>query len=261
MLLVVDVGNSHTVLGLYEGRELRGHWRFVTANYRTGDELFILLNMLLQAVSVAPEGIHGCCVSSVVPQLNPALQQVSHKLFGVEPLMVEPGVRTGLVLHCDNPKEVGADRIVNAVGALEEHQGPLIIIDFGTATTYDAVTAKNEWIGGVIVPGVQLSADALFEHCAKLPRIEIVTPKTVIGRDTVGNIRSGLTYGYADMTDGLIRRMRREMGGEALVIATGGLARVIAEVAEEIDVVDSLLTLKGLRAVYTRNTPGAGAHK
>lgn len=253
MLLVVDVGNSHTVLGLYDGRELRGHWRVVTANYRTGDELQILLMMLLQSIELHPRQITGCCVSSVVPQLNPALQQVSRHAFQVEALMVEPGVKTGIILQVDNPREVGADRIVNAVGAREDHDGPLIIIDFGTATTFDALTAKSEWIGGIIVPGIQLSADALFEHCAKLPRVDVVVPKTVIGRDTVTNIRSGLTFGYADMTDGLIRRMRAEMGGKATAIATGGLAKAIAAVSKEVEVVDPWLTLKGLRAVYEKN--------
>ena len=253
MLLVVDVGNSHTVLGLYDGRELRGHWRVVTANYRTGDELQILLLMLLQSIGLQSSEITGCCVSSVVPQLNPALQQVSHHSFHVEALMVEPGVKTGIVLQVDNPREVGADRIVNAVGAREEHDGPLVIIDFGTATTFDAVTARAEWIGGIIVPGIQLSADALFENCAKLPRVDVIVPKTVIGRDTVANIRSGLTYGYTDMTDGLIRRMRSEMGGKAKAIATGGLAKVIGGVSKEIEVIDPWLTLKGLRAVYEKN--------
>jgi type III pantothenate kinase len=257
MLLVVDVGNSHTVLGLYDGRELRGHWRVVTANYRTGDELQILLMMLLQSIEMHPREITGCCASSVVPQLNPALQQVARNAFKVEALMVEPGVRTGIMLQVDNPREVGADRIVNAVGAREDHQGPLIIIDFGTATTFDALTAKSEWIGGIIVPGIQLSADALFEHCAKLPRVDIVVPRTVIGRDTVTNIRAGLTYGYADMTDGLIRRMRAEMGGAAKAVATGGLAKTIAAVSKEIEVVDPLLTLRGLRAVFEKNNGAA----
>jgi type III pantothenate kinase len=253
MLLVIDVGNSNTVLGLYDGDELRGHWRVVTTNYRTGDELRILFSMLLSSGGFNVKEIRGCCVSSVVPQLNPALSQVSRDTFGCEALMVGPGVKTGLVLQCDNPKEVGADRIVNAVGALEEHEGPLIIVDFGTATTFDAVTAKGEWKGGVIVPGVMLSAEALFEHCAKLPQIEIAVPAHVIGRDTVSNIRSGLTYGYTDMVDGLARRMAAEMGGDPKVIATGGLASMIASISSEIDVVDPELTLKGLKAVYRKN--------
>ncbi|MBI2425178.1 MAG: type III pantothenate kinase [Candidatus Hydrogenedentes bacterium] len=253
MLLVIDVGNSHTVIGLYEDQRLVGQWRAVTTNYRTGDELRILLLMLLQTAGIQPAGIRGCCISSVVPQLNLALQQMAKDAFDVTPLMVGPGVKTGLLLQCDNPKEVGADRIVNSVGALEEHEGPLIIIDFGTATTFDAVTANREWRGGVIVPGVQLSADALFERCAKLPRVELSTPPHVIGRDTVGNIRSGLTYGYADLVDGLVRRMAAEMEGNPKVIATGGLASVIAKVGKSIDVVDPELTLKGLKAIYERN--------
>lgn len=253
MLLVIDVGNSHTVLGLYEGDTLQGQWRVVTNNYRTGDELRILFTMLLRNDGIDPAVIEGCCISSVVPQLNMALQEVSQNTFGVTPLMVGPGVKTGLQLQCDNPKEVGADRIVNAVGAVESYEGALIIIDFGTATTFDAVTAKAEWRGGAIVPGIQLSAEALFEHCAKLPRVEITRPEHVIGRDTVTNIRSGLTYGYADLVDGLVRRFMAEMGGKPTVVATGGLAGVMAEVGESIDVVDPHLTLKGLKAVYHRN--------
>lgn len=258
MLLVMDVGNTDTVLGLFEGENLRGHWRVCTGNYRTGDELRMLFHMLLQTEGIDPGHIEGCCVSSVVPQLNPALEHIAHSVFGASLLMVGPGVKTGLMLQVENPKEVGADRIVNAVGALAEHKGPLIVIDFGTATTFDAISAKNEWRGGVITAGVNLSADVLFERCAKLPRVDIAVPPSVIGRDTVSNIRSGLTYGYADMTDGLIRRMAAELGGKVKVIATGGLAGIIAQVAERIDVVDPRLTLKGLRAVYEKNTK-AGA--
>lgn len=257
MLLVMDVGNTNTVLGLYEGERLAGHWRVMTNNYRTGDELRLLYSMLLQNAGMTPQAITGCCVSSVVPQLNHALQQVSRDAFGIEPLMVEPGIKTGLVLQIENPKEVGADRIVNAVGALEEYPGSLIIIDFGTATTFDVVTAKHEWRGGVIVPGVQLAAEALFEHCARLPRVDISTPPAVIGRDTVNNIRSGLTYGYADLVDGLVRRICVEMDDTPTVVATGGLAPMIQQVSSHIDVVDPLLTLKGLRAVFRRNEKGA----
>lgn len=253
MLLVVDVGNSHTVLGLYRGDTLIGHWRVVTSNYRTGDEMHILLAMLLQGIGIDRKQVTGCCISSVVPQMNPALQEVSHNAFRITPLMVGPGIKTGLVLQCENPKEVGADRIVNSVGALEEHKGPLIIIDFGTATTFDVITAKAEWLGGVIVPGLQLSADALFERCAKLPRVEVLVPPSVIGRDTIANIRAGLTYGYADMIDGLVRRIGEEIGAKPTVVATGGFARLMAEVARGIDVVDPLLTLKGLKAVYHKN--------
>ncbi|HEO71070.1 MAG TPA: type III pantothenate kinase [Candidatus Hydrogenedentes bacterium] len=253
MLLVMDVGNSHTVLGLYESDALRAHWRVSTAHYRTGDELRILLAVLLQQKGVNKEDIRGCCIASVVPQLNLALQEVSREGLGVEAVMVEPGVKTGLILQCENPKEVGADRIVNSVAALEEHGGPLIVLDFGTATTFDAVTEKAEWRGGVIVPGLQLSASALAERCAKLPSVEIVRPPAVIGRDTIANIRAGLTYGYADMVDGLLRRIAAEMNAAPTVVATGGLAGIIAGIAERIDFVDPYLTLKGLKAVYEKN--------
>lgn len=253
MLLVMDVGNTHSVLGLYEGDTLRGHWRVFTGNYRTGDELRMLLHMLLQTEGIDPGHIEGCCVSSVVPQINPAIEHIAKHVFGARLLMVGPGVKTGIVLQVENPKEVGADRIVNAVGALAEFPGPLIVIDFGTATTFDAISDKNEWRGGVIAAGLNLSADVLFERCAKLPRVDIAVPSTVIGRDTVSNIRSGLTYGYADMVDGLVRRMGKELGGKPTVIATGGLSGIIAQVSETIDVVDPLLTLKGLKAVYEKN--------
>lgn len=253
MLLVLDVGNTNTVAGLYEADELRAHWRIMTRNFRTSDELRILLSMLLQQDGFELKAIKGVCISSVVPQLNMALSQAAREGFGVEPVLVEPGIKTGIKLHNENPKELGADRLVNCVAAAEEYEGPFIIIDFGTATTFDYLTADAEYKGGIIVPGIQLSADALFEHCAKLPRVEISVPKHVIGRDTNTNIRSGLTYGYADMVDGLVRRMGAEMSTTPMVIATGGLAKIIDEAAESIDVVDPLLTMKGLRALYEKN--------
>ncbi len=253
MLLVIDVGNSQTVIGLYEGEELAAHWRVVTANYRTSDEIRILFSMLMSSEGINPAAVSGCCIASVVPQLNHGLAQVAQRVFNTDPLMVGPGIKTGLVLQVDNPKEVGADRIVNAVGAMHEYDGALIVIDLGTATTLDAVSAKHEWKGGVILPGLQLSADALFERCAKLPQVEIDVPPNVIGRDTVTNIRSGLTYGYAEMLDGLARRMAAELGDKATVVATGGLAGTIATLSREITKVDPYLTLKGLRAVWMRN--------
>ncbi|MGI6139142.1 MAG: type III pantothenate kinase [Candidatus Hydrogenedentales bacterium] len=253
MLFVVDIGNSHTVLGLYKEKELLGQWRVFTSNYRTGDELSILLTMLLQSIQVNQQEITGCCVSSVVPPLNGAIQYVCKRAFGIEALMVEPGVKTGVMLQCENPREVGADRIANAVGALEEYPGPLIVIDFGTAITFDVITERMEWLGGVIAPGIQLSADSLFERCARLPRVDIVAPKEVIGRNTVTNIQAGLTYGYADMVDGIVGRICKELGRDAKVIATGGYARRISSVSKRIDLVDPLLTLKGLRAIYERN--------
>ncbi len=257
MLLVMDVGNTITVIGLYEGPELRAHWRSITGNYRTSDELRVFLTMLLHADGLEPEMVNGCCVSSVVPALNPALMDLCANHFGAELVFVEPGVKTGLVIQVDNPKEVGADRIVNAVGALEEHEGPLIAIDFGTATTFDAITKRGEYRGGIIVPGIKTAADALFEKCAKLPSVEIVKPPSVIGKNTIDHIRSGLTYGYADMVDGLIQRMAAEMGEKPLVLATGGFAELVADIATRIDIVDPYLTLKGLRAVFLKNRKGA----
>lgn len=253
MLLVVDAGNSQTELGLFDADRIIGQWRVVTTNYRTRDELHILLTMLLHSIDVSREDIRGCCIASVVPHLNSALQQACEYTFGINPLMVEPGVKTGIVLQCDNPKEVGADRIANAAGARTQCTDAMIIIDFGTATTFDVMTEKAEWLGGLIVPGVQLSADALFENCARLPRVPIKAPRSAIGRDTVSNIQAGLTYGYADMVDGLVARICREMNMPLQVIATGGLSRAISEVAERIDLVDPLLTLKGLCAIHERN--------
>ena len=253
MLFVIDVGNSQTVPGLYEGDTLRAHWRVSTIGHRTADELRILLTMLLRGEGIAPEAVTGCCISSVVPQLNAALLQVSQDMFHVDPVMIGPGVKTGLVIQVDNPREVGADRIVNAVAAVKEYGTPLIIIDLGTATTLDAISEQAEYRGGVILPGIFLASDVLFERCAQLPRVELTVPPAVIGRNTVTCIQAGLTYGYAELVDGLIGRMAAEMGGSPKVIATGGLANVIAGVARKIDTVDPLLTLKGLKAVFDRN--------
>ena len=253
MLLVLDVGNSQTVVGLYEGEDLRTHYRVSTSSDRTVDEWRALLTPLLERDGVTPSEVTGCCLSSVVPPVNRALQQVCRDEFEVDPVVVGPGIRTGIQLRSDNPKEIGADRIVNIIAAVEEHEGALIVIDFGTATTFDYVTEKRERTGGIIVPGVQLAADALFDRCALLPRVEITLPGRVIGRDTASNIRSGLTYGYGEMVDGLVRRMGEETDSTPKVVATGGLATVVAEAASRIDVVEPFLTLKGLRLVYTRN--------
>ncbi len=253
MLLVVDVGNTNTVVGLYDGDDLADHWRLATDNYRTSDELRVFFTMLLQQAGYDPAAVTGCCMSSVVPQLNAAIVRVIQKGFGIEPIIVEPGIRTGLKLQNENPKEIGADRIVNAVAAVEEYEGEKIVIDFGTATTFSYITAQAEYKGGIILPGIQLSANALFEHCAKLPRVEISVPDTVIGRDTVSNIRSGLTYGYAEMVQGLVRRIGEEAGTTPKVIATGGLSSIIADVTSSIDVHDPLLTMKGLKLIYHKN--------
>jgi len=253
MLLVIDVGNSNMALGLYDGNELRGHWRVLTTNYHTADELRIMLAMLLEHDGLSARDVTGCCISSVVPQLNRSLIEVTEVAFGVDPVMVGPGVKTGLVLRCANPKEVGADRIVNSVAAFEEYGGPLIIVDFGTATTFDVVSENAEWRGAIIFPGIQLAANALFEKCAKLPRVDVTIPAKIIGKDTVENINAGLTYGYACLVDGLVERIAEEMGAQPKVVATGGLAATIASITRRIDCVDPFLTLKGLRAIYHKN--------
>ena len=259
MLVVIDAGNSNVVIGLYKSDALVTHWRIMTAGYRTADELRIQFGMLMHEAGYNPKEVTGCCISSVVPQLNSALVQVAHDAFRVEPIMVEPGIRTGVKLHTENPKELGADRLVNAVGAAEEYPGEKIIVDFGTATTLDYITAANEYKGGIILAGIQLSANALFEHCAKLPRVDVAVPEKAIGRNTVDAISSGLTYGYAEMIDGLVRRMSREMGGKPRVIATGGLAESIGPLSATINVVDPLLTMKGLKAIYFKNAKVAAA--
>ena len=253
MLLVIEVGNTNTKLGLYSGDELVAHWRVVTGKYETLDEFRMLIATLLHHDGLDKASITGCCISSVVPQFNQALDTACTAVFGQPPLFVGPGVKTGLTIHVENPKEVGADRICSAVGALDDHEPPLIVLDFGTATTFDAIFEGNEYRGGVIVPGLEISAAALFEKCAKLPKVDIAIPPNVIGRDTVTNIRSGLTYGYAGLVDGIVNRMEKEMGGKATVIASGGFAPLMTEVSDTIQHVDDLLTLKGLRAIYERN--------
>lgn len=253
MLLVVDVGNSHTVLGLYEGEELVAHWRVVTTTHRTSDELRILFLNLLQERGYNVKDVTGCCVSSVVPELNHALQDMCRQTFDTEPLFIGPGVKTGLIIQTENPKEVGADRIVNTVAAFEEFGGPLIVVDFGTATTFDAVSEKGEYLGGAIVPGIEISAEALSEKCAKLPRVEISKTESPIGRDTISAVRAGLTFGYADLVDGLITRIEKEIGSKSHVVATGGMANFIGSMTQHIGNIDEWLTLKGLRIIHAKN--------
>ncbi len=253
MLLVVDVGNSHTVFGLYQDEELVAHWRVVTTTHRTSDELRILFLNLLEERGYSVKNVTGCCVSSVVPELNHSLQSMCRQTFDTEPLFIGPGVKTGLIILTENPKEVGADRIVNTVAAFEEFGGPLIVVDFGTATTFDAVSDKGEYLGGAIVPGIEISAEALSEKCAKLPRVEITKTESAIGRDTIACVRSGLTFGYADLVDGLINRIGKELGGKPYVVATGGIAGFIGSMSERIDTIDQWLTLKGLRIIFDKN--------
>jgi type III pantothenate kinase len=250
-LLVVDVGNSNVVLGVYRDDDLLNSWRLATARERTADEYGILVRQLTDGtINGALEGV---IISSVVPPLNSTMASMIEKYFGVQPLFVEPGVKTGIAIQVDNPQEVGADRIVNCVAVHDKYGGPAIIVDFGTATTFDVVTADAKYVGGVIAPGITISAEALFARAARLPRVDIRRPPTVIGTNTVVNIQSGLYFGYLGLVDGILARMKREVAGVKKVIATGGLASLLAEESEYIEEVDDDLTLKGLKIIYDRN--------
>jgi len=254
VLLAIDVGNTHTVIGLYTGEHLVDHWRIASRVQRTADELGVLLASLFAAH--APEAgyaIDAAIVSSVVPPMTETLVQMVRKAFRVRCLVVGPGLKTGMPILYENPREVGADRIVNSVAAYHRWPRGLIIVDFGTATTFDVVTPRGEYLGGAICPGVGISSEALFLHAARLPRVEFARPRTVVGRNTVASIQSGLVYGYVGLVEGLVQRMRDEVGFECAVVATGGLAPLIGAESEVIEHVDELLTLTGLRLLYERN--------
>ncbi len=250
-LLVVDVGNTNIVLGIYRGDSLLSSWRLATARDRTADEYGILARQLVQ--NEHDGGFDGAIVSSVVPPLNSAIAEMIGTYFDIEPLFVEPGIKTGIAIQVDNPQEVGADRIVNCVAAHAAYGGPAVIVDFGTATTFDVVTADATYVGGVIAPGLNISAEALFARAARLPRVDIRRPAQVVGTNTIVNMQSGIYFGYLGLVDGLLARIKREVTGVRRVIATGGLASLFAEESEHIDEVDSELTLKGLKIVYDRN--------
>jgi type III pantothenate kinase len=260
MLLAIDVGNSNIVMGVFDGTRLIQSWRLQTVRERTSDELGLLVDGLFAHSRIDRVKIRGVILGSVVPPLTGTVRQMVERHFGVAALIVEPGVNTGMPILYKNPAEVGADRIVNAVAAYEKYGKapagagrPMIVVDFGTATTLDAVSAKGEYLGGAICPGVQISADALFQRAARLPRIDVRKPASVVGQTTVGAMESGLFYGYVGMVEGLVRRMSDELGGHALCIATGGLADVIAPETSLIEHVDGDLTLDGLRIVWERN--------
>lgn len=253
MLLVVDVGNTHTVLGLYEGERLVHDFRIETSKGRTSDEYHVLLLNLLALAGIDRSDIRASILASVVPSFNDIFIESIDRAFDHEIMVVGPGIKTGMPVLYENPREVGADRIVNAVAAYERVEGAAIVVDFGTATTFDCISAKGEYLGGAISPGMQISASALFARAAKLPRSEIARPPRAIGRNTVHSMQAGIVFGYVGLVDGLVRRLTAEMKTEVSVIATGGLARLIEPDSETIEEVDEYLTLEGLRLIYHRN--------
>jgi type III pantothenate kinase len=253
MLLVVDVGNTHTVLGLYDGERLVHDFRIQTAQGRTSDEHHVLLLNLLELAGVKRSDVRASILASVVPSFNDTVIDAVDRAFDHEIMIVGPGIKTGMAVLYENPREVGADRIVNAVAAFERVGGAAIVVDFGTATTFDCISDKGEYLGGAIAPGMQISANALFSRAAKLPRSEIARPPRAIGRNTVHSMQAGIVFGYVALVDGLVRRLTSEMDTQLTVIATGGLAALIEPESETIDEVDEFLTLEGLRLLYLRN--------
>lgn len=254
MLLVFDVGNTNMVLGIYEGTELKNYWRISTDKAKTSDEYGMLINNLFQYDNVDKNSIKDIIISSVVPNVMHSLENFCVKYFNKQPLIVGPGIKTGLNIKYDNPKQVGADRIVNAVAAIEKYKSPMIIIDFGTATTFCAISEKGEYLGGTIAPGIKISSEALFQRASKLPRVELLKPGMTICKNTVSAMQSGIIYGYVGLVDKIIAMMKKELGNEDIkVIATGGLSSLIASETDSIDCVDKNLTLEGLKIIYNKN--------
>jgi type III pantothenate kinase len=258
VLLAVDVGNTQTHLGAFDGEHLAEHWRFQTRSGATGDELAERISGLLALSGMGLEDLDAVCVSSVVPPLGTQYEQLTERFLEAECLTIGPGMKTGMPIRIDNPLEVGADRLVNAIAAYERFQGACVVVDFGTGINFDAVSAEGEYLGGAIAPGLEISLTALVERAARIPRIELAEPEAAIGRSSRAAIQSGVVFGFAGLIDGVVSRIEAELG-EASLLATGGLAHVVVPFTETIDEVDDMLTLKGLRLIHERNVPTAPA--
>lgn len=253
MIFVFDVGNTNIVLGVYDGEELKYHWRIGTSRQKTEDEYGMLIKQLFAYEGLDTKEIDGIIISSVVPPIMFALEQMCKKYFNITPMIIGPGIKTGLNIKYENPREVGADRIVNAVAGIYLYGSPLIIVDFGTATTYCYINEEKQYLGGAIAPGISISTEALYTYASKLPRIEISTPSSIVGKNTVSAMQAGIVYGYVGQVEGIVNRMKAQSTNHPKVIATGGLAPLIARESDIIDIVDSNLTLKGLQMIYLKN--------
>jgi len=254
MILVMDIGNTNIVCGVYDGKKLITYWRLASDREKSADEFGMMILNIFGYYQIPKHKITTILISSVVPNMMYQIEHMCRKYFDIEPMVVGPGIKTGINIRYENPKEVGADRIVNAIAGYEMYGGPLIIVDFGTATTFCAISENGEYLGGCIAPGIKISAEALYQKAAKLPRVELVKPGSVICKNTVSSMQAGIIFGYVGQVDYIVRRMKKELANENVkVIATGGLARLIAEESQTIEAVEPLLTLEGLRILYERN--------
>ena len=253
MLLAIDIGNTTIAFGIFEEERMRATWSIATDIHRTSDEYAVLLLNLLPREGITFADVDNVIICSVVPPLEPIFEKLSEQYFGVMPLIVGPGMKTGVRICTDNPREVGADRVVNAAAAHRLYKGPVIVIDFGTATTFDAISKEGEYLGGAIAPGIGISSEALFERASKLPRIELIAPQHAIGTNTVATMQSGIIFGYVGLVESLVHRIREELGGKAWVVATGGLANIIAKETKVVDEVNPHITLYGLRLIHELN--------